>query len=241
MGVVSEQFAEATSAPGGFRSAFSRAPGGKVLSLAWPLLHPPLAGLPALLREGWFFDFDAVRGFGMFMIVGLTGPAGVGKDTAAEILAANLGYSTMAFADPIRIAAARYYGCSLAELELEKRANERVRRLLQVIGDHGRAMHPDLYIDGVRFRLGEERAKGAPGAIISDVRLHNEAAFVRREAGGTLIHLQRDGVRWAGNHALEHGVNVEPEDLVVRNPGTIGGFRGELLGTLVDVLRRAVA
>jgi hypothetical protein len=176
----------------------------------------------------------------MFTLLGLTGPAGVGKDTAAGILAANLGYSTMAFADPIRIAAARYYGCSLADLELENWACDRGRRLLQVIGAHGRAMYPDLYIDGVRFRLGEERAKGVPGVVVSDVHFPNEATFVRG-AGGTLIHLQRDGRRWAGDHVSEHGVSAEPEDLVVCNPGTIDSFRGELLGALVDVLRRAVA
>jgi hypothetical protein len=80
----------------------------------------------------------------------------------------------------------------------------------------------------------------APGVVIHDLRLSLEAKWLRL-AGGLLIHLQREGVRFTGDHPTELGVSAEPGDRVIRNPGTIEGLRGELLQALVDIRRRAAA
>ena len=43
-------------------------------------------------------------------IIGLTGPAGCGKDTVAQLLATHLGFAHLAFADALRVEVAHAYG-----------------------------------------------------------------------------------------------------------------------------------
>ena len=87
----------------------------------------------------------------MSMLIGLTGPPGCGKDTAADHLVKNHGFVRVAFADTIREVALtidpydHFFRLSdvinLIGWDRAKRQPE-VRRLLQVIGtEAGRDVH----------------------------------------------------------------------------------------------------
>lgn len=53
--------------------------------------------------------------------------------------------------------------------------------------------------------------------VISDVRYHDEATFVRQH--GTLVHIDRPGIK-RKDHASEAGVEFFPGDLAIINHGS---------------------
>lgn len=171
----------------------------------------------------------------MFQLIGFAGPSGAGKTTAAKMLAASLGYALLGFADPIRLSVAVHFGISLAELERRKDSDTRIRPLLRTIGDHARALQWDIYLRTAGRLVGMLRDRDAAGAVIHDLRTELEGNWLREE-GGIIIHLQRDGRKFGADHLTEMGIRAEPDDLVIRNPGTIDGLRAELLSTLSSLI-----
>lgn len=173
----------------------------------------------------------------MFHIFAFAGPAGVGKTTAAHLFAAHFGYSLLGFADPIRETVLQLFP-GWGQWHLGPGKDRRIwprslapREALRIIGDHARALQWDIYIRHLGRRIDEERGKRVAGVVVHDLRTDAEATYLR-EINATLIHLQRDGVAFRADHATEMGIAVEPADLVIRNPGTLDGLRGELLGAL---------
>lgn len=179
-------------------------------------------------------------------LIGLAGPAGVGKTTAATLLGAELGYPVFGFADPIREVVFKLFPAwdewhlSAGKDRKSPTYGVSPRHAMRVIGDHGRAMQHDLYVRAMARRVDRARGQGAAGVVIHDVRMAVEAHWLR-EAGGTLIHLQRDGSQFSREHRTECGVSCEQDDVTVRNPGTLAGLRGELLSALTDIRRRIAA
>jgi DNA polymerase III delta prime subunit len=178
----------------------------------------------------------------MFILIGLAGPAGVGKTTAAALLAQAVGCPVLGFADPIRETVLRLVP-SWGKWHLEDGKDHKrrdapfaPRHAMQVIGDHARSLQWDIYIRAMERRLAGHKDEGAPGAVVHDLRTQAEAIWLREE-GGVLVHLQREGVAFRGDHATEMGVSAAPEDLVIHNPGTLEGLRAELQVGLVDVWR----
>jgi len=89
-------------------------------------------------------------------LIGLTGPAGSGKDTVARLLCEQHGFVQMAFADPLR--AMLKAGLGLTDEELHRRdlkeaplewLGKSPRQLLQTLGtEWGRQhVHPHLWLE----------------------------------------------------------------------------------------------
>ncbi len=179
-------------------------------------------------------------------LIGFTGKAGVGKDTAASRLVHAHGYERYAFASPIKSmlgvlgfpehlftdhvtkeAVIQDLGCSY-------------RKLAQTLGtDWGRSIHPEFWlIQAKRVYARVCRDEHAAGFVISDVRFENEAEWIRSE-GGTVIHIMGrettvDGT--AAQHVSEGGVLFHPDkDVLVGNSGTIGDLFKSIDATLQEL------
>lgn len=188
------------------------------------------------------------------ILIGLTGPAGVGKTTAAMILAEQFGYALIGFADPIREFVLRLYpNWSQWHLGAGKDAPDEAvgltpRAAMCLAGDYGRSIKSDVYLQWAEAWVGQVAQRGAPGVVIHDVRTEMEADWLREGPRWSdavqralLIHLQRRGVEFRLDHLTERGVAAKPGDALVANPGTLHGLRGELLAELAKIRRKSAA
>lgn len=182
-------------------------------------------------------------------LIGLTGLAGTGKDTAAQYLCQEYGFVQAAFADPIRSMVLQF----LEEAGLdhawvtERRLKElpiqglqvSARALMQTLGTEvGRALHPDVWVRHLGLRLGLD---GQPGStpvhdriVISDVRFGNESAWLRAR-GGRLVRLHRDTAAGVRPHASELQVlDLVPDVDLWNNGPTLHGLHALLDGVMAE-------
>ena len=181
----------------------------------------------------------------MTAIIGFTGRARSGKDTAASFVCDMFGFEPVSFAEPIKQAVTAMFGLDERHLdgELKETPLEGLGRspryLFQTLGtEWGRELvHPDVWIYAMNTwvkRLEREYLRQGlrlQGVVVSDVRFENEAAWVR-DRGGLLIHLERQktvDVLW---HVSEAGIQRHDGDIVIRNDGT----PDELYQKLEDVV-----
>jgi enamine deaminase RidA (YjgF/YER057c/UK114 family) len=149
------------------------------------------------------------------MLIGLTGYAGSGKDTVADILVRDHGFKRYAFADKMREALltlnpfVEECGLSLQDIlsnetwDEAKRRYPEVRELLQRFGTEvGRAMFgEDFWVDLVARQIEDELPWGS-NVVMTDVRFANEANWVYHEFG-TVLRITRPGVGPANDHSSE--------------------------------------
>ena len=144
------------------------------------------------------------------MILGLTGRAGAGKDTAAAALR-TLGFERVAFADPLR---EMLRALGLRDEHMVGPAKElpvphlglSFRRLAQTLGtEWGRALDPELWVKVARDRVRTALERGKH-VVVTDVRFDNEARMIR-DAGGRVVRIERPGADPVLEHASEAGVD----------------------------------
>lgn len=181
-------------------------------------------------------------------IVGFTGLAGAGKDTAAAALIAR-GWVRVGLADPMKRACAEWFGWSplllwgdsdLRETPDSARNGLTPRHALQQLGtEFGRACWEDVWVEVLLATAADILAGEAtytpdggllygapgsapPGVVVTDVRFRNEADAIRN-AGGLVLRVERPGAGLRGaaaGHASEAGTGVVV-DGVVYNRGTV--------------------
>lgn len=169
-------------------------------------------------------------------VIGFTGKAQSGKDTAADIMLEHLpGYTKASFADPIK--EMLRVGLGLTEDQLYGPAKDRLddrygctpRHMAQSLGtEWGRDLiHPDVWVIA-----NSDKAR----IIIPDVRFENEATFVRSR--GILIHVRgRGGLFNGGDHISEDGVGYLCGDVTLANTGTLEEYRLEVLRLMMGFVR----
>jgi hypothetical protein len=168
------------------------------------------------------------------VIIGLVGYARSGKDTVAEYLVKNNGFTRRAFADPMREALLRLdprinvgtmTGVALSRTVKElgwdylKEHSEDVRHLLQRMGTEvGRQMFgEDVWVNKAMENIYRE-----DHIVFSDVRYQNEADAILR-AGGRLWKITRPGVGPVNAHGSDSAMDAYPHssfDLVIVNDST---------------------
>lgn len=190
-------------------------------------------------------------------LLGLAGPAGSGKDTAADYLCQHYGFVRYAFAEPIReMLEALFAGCGVDHAYLyEPALKERIipelgisaRALMQTLGtEWGRDQcHPDLWVRQAQRRLG--LSPGPPRApvhdriVITDCRFVNEAIWLRAQ-GGRLLRLHRDAPLPVRAHVSEAAAARLEGVIDVPNHGTTPAAMYDELDAvmqLLDIGRRA--
>lgn len=185
-------------------------------------------------------------------LIGLVGYARTGKDTVADYLVRQHGFTKLASADLLRDV---LYGANPLVARPEtysgRTASVPLRHLVDGIGweraklefPDVRRLLQDLGTEGVRAVLGADtwinetlkRAALIPGpVVISDTRFPNEARLTK-DQGGQTWRIDRPGVGPVNGHASEAHIMSIPVDRVVTNDGSIGELGGRIDDALVTV------
>jgi hypothetical protein len=161
------------------------------------------------------------------MIIGLSGYARSGKDTAADRLVNDHGFTRHSFAAPMKeamyilnpivssdsIGNFRYQGLvDVYGLDSAKESNPEIRRLLQVFGTEvGRSMFGNnFWVDLTLNNIKEGNV------VISDVRFKNEADAIKK-AGGQVWRINRNGIGPVTDHSSEIDLDDYNFDYIIDN------------------------
>lgn len=183
------------------------------------------------------------------MIVGITGRAGAGKDTVANILIHKRRFATMQFAGPLKRML-----CDLLRVPFEAwEDREWKETVIPELGVSPRVMAQTLGTEWGRnccgedfwVKIGMHNAKSIEAELekiddryticFTDVRFENEAGAIRN-LGGYIIHVHRPGheAGTSSAHSSEDGIQVNPlSDIVIINDGTLEDLERETL-ELID-------
>ena len=167
------------------------------------------------------------------MIIGLSGYAQSGKDTVAQILVEDYGYTRVAFADKLRellfamdppvgidnhtVGLQNYvevYGWDVAK------QHPHVRSMLQNLGLGARQLFgPQFWInEAMKSMLNDPRPDLK--YVITDVRFINEADMVKAN-NGQVWRVKRDSVRPVNGHVSESQMDDYQVDQILKNDGSI--------------------
>ncbi len=154
------------------------------------------------------------------MLIGLTGPAGVGKTTIAREITKQIGGAVLSYAAPMKMCLSVMTGLSMeyfTDIKLKEKVipeiNKTPRQLMQLFGtEFARKM---IVSDFWIWRMLEELKKFEYSHVyIDDIRFENEASLVRNQ-GGTVVHLKRNykAVTTETGHASEQPIIVQNNDI----------------------------
>ena len=170
----------------------------------------------------------------MSNIIGITGKAGAGKDTLAEMLISR-GFTKKSFASLLKSVTADIAGEPLV-LYHDRDTKEAYspalgmtrRRALQLVGDGMRKTLGDtVWINAVFSQW--DRA-GRPPVVIADVRYPNEAEAILAHGGYIVRIVRPDNATLTGEAAAHISEQDIPDDLVtveITNDGTIAELGAE--------------
>ena len=162
-------------------------------------------------------------------LVGITGKARSGKDTAGSFLVRKNGFHRMAFADPLKAAMAATFGVPLEEFHDDNLKDE-AHPIWQMTRRH----MLQYGADGLRGQFGQDLftrrwlnsylpLAAQEHVVVTDVRSDAEASTIR-ELGGRVIRITRaeQGLNgFASLHHTEQGVNPRLIHTVINNTGTV--------------------
>jgi energy-coupling factor transporter ATP-binding protein EcfA2 len=159
------------------------------------------------------------------IIVGLTGPAGAGKSTAAFHLE-TLGYHRIRFAGPLKAMAAsigltpRHIEGDLKEVPCDLICGKTPRYFMQKLGtEFGRDMIGDsIWIDLWKNQV-NSLPEGAP-VVVDDCRFPNEEEYLR-VMGGEIIRVVRKVDTSTATFTHESEKHTIKADYEIINDGTI--------------------
>lgn len=164
----------------------------------------------------------------MKQLIGITGRARAGKDTAAKYLAETFPMRHRAFAEPLKLITAMLAGEPLGNFHDDVLKEQHCpalgmtrRKAMQIVGTDMIREHfgPDVWH---RLLINEWVNLGCPPTVVSDVRFDNEAQALRA-AGGIVVRIVRPGeglVGEAAQHISELGVSNHLVDFEIVNSGS---------------------
>lgn len=160
-------------------------------------------------------------------LIGITGLAGSGKDTAAAYLANCHAFTRMAFADPVKEAARVTFGLSYDQTWNPELKNIVVpywdltpRQMFQRLGTDAMQTTFGKSIWVKRLWMGYDLIRDTDNVVISDVRFEHEALMVRQE-GGVIVEVRRGSGLGGeeGLHVSEAGIGMEPDYVIDNEQG----------------------
>ena len=161
-------------------------------------------------------------------LIGLIGKARSGKDTVAQYLFEQYGFTRLAYADPVKLAAQQIFGLSHNQTWDDKLKEVEIpywgmtpRQMFQKLGTD--ATHPvfgrDVWMK--RWFMAYDVLKDTDDIVVPDVRYDLELQGIRN-LGGVLIRIERgEGLSGQeGAHISENGITIDP-DFVIHNNGSL--------------------
>lgn len=153
-------------------------------------------------------------------IIGLSGPIGCGKTTAARVLE-EMGYKRVRFAGPLKAMThaigltPEHTDGALKEVPCDLIGGRTPRFFMQRLGtEFGRQMiADDLWIRAWKSAVAS-LPEDVP-VVADDVRFANEAKVVR-ELGGVVVKIDRDGYAGGGDHSSEQ-FDFSPDYLIANH------------------------
>lgn len=140
-------------------------------------------------------------------IIGITGLAGSGKSTVAQMLAEIAGYRRVRFAQPLKDML-RAMGLSADQVDGDQKGDpcellcgQTPRHAMQTLGtEWGRErLGTDVWVNAAMRHV---KAIAAPRVVFDDCRFENEVEAIKLR-GGVVIGVTRPSVESAGSHASE--------------------------------------
>lgn len=190
------------------------------------------------------------RSYDRTVIIGLTGRAGSGKDTAAAYLAARYGFHRAAFADALRETVAAFLRAGgitdMGWMHDPARKNTPIpgigysaRHLMQTLGTEWarNCLDPWTWVRILEQRLGmtvDAERPVAPRIVVTDVRFPNEARWLGLHCA-PIIRLHRNSATGAQPHASEEHIDTLPAHVDLFNHGDLAGLHTLLDGTMADM------
>jgi hypothetical protein len=187
----------------------------------------------------------------MTVFVGVTGAAGVGKDTAANLLVKHYGFVRASLADEIRSAlttldpylpdgqriSAKVADCGW---DSAKRSDPEIRRLLQVLGTEVVRFHrEDFWIEVLKSRIDKDKSN-PQYVVVPDIRFDNEARWILgthpQSVVVEIIGSREDQVARNG-HLSESGISPKLVSFRVKNHGTMDDLHMKLLDVVEHATR----
>lgn len=179
------------------------------------------------------------------MLIAFSGLKGSGKDTAAEVLVNEYGFTRIAFADAVRETAIVINPIVWADpdetgasvrlsdvieqfgWDFSKRTYGEVRRLLQIIGTEvGRMLFGEnVWIDILKKRFPDINSPEVK-YVITDCRFDNEVDFVHA-SGGDVCWINRPGLTSDG-HSSENTEIQNKTDYTFNNDSDINEFKEDV-------------
>lgn len=170
-------------------------------------------------------------------LVGITGRAGAGKDTIADYLVSQHGFTKLSFAAVLKTMMHAAGFPEPANREDKEKPIDGFsftwREAAQKLGtEWGRALDQDLWVKVMERHL--QNAANLYAAtpnharfVFSDVRFENEAAMIRRLGGKMLfVHGRAADLGANAAHASEAGIELHPNvDLTIDNSGDLNWTR----------------
>lgn len=162
-------------------------------------------------------------------IIGMAGPARSGKDTAADHLVNQWGFTKLGFATPLKNMIAVMLNQSVDWILDAAHKEQNIpeigyspRHLMQTLGtDWARNILDDqFWIRLANRQLNELYRQGFAGVVITDCRFENEAKMIR-DRGGLICHISRSSTPQVREHASEIGIEFQSNDWKLANSNSI--------------------
>jgi ABC-type dipeptide/oligopeptide/nickel transport system ATPase component len=179
-------------------------------------------------------------------IIGITGVAGAGKDTAAlAILELNPSNTEiMSFAKPLKDACKILFNFTDEQLyhpifkeEYDERWGRSPRQILQWLGTDVLRDHIDenFFVINMEQRISNSKAKYI---VIPDVRFDNEGNAIRF-LGGEILKVEREGAKTTkhSGHITEKGINRRLVNHKIKNNSSIRKFRSNVQKLVSSILQ----
>lgn len=190
-------------------------------------------------------------------IIGFSGQAGAGKDTIARIVLEHITGSTMAFADPLRNAAAAMFGLTheqMTDRVLKEKVIERwgksPRQMLQLLGtEAGRDLFGnDLWCKRAAVSVAHIVAQDSLESfarevlLFTDVRFADEAEWIK-SMGGVVVDISRPALAAVGisGHRSAQPLPADCLDFRFSNHGNLGDLERVVPAALSCWLNEATA
>jgi len=134
------------------------------------------------------------------LVIGLSGKAGIGKDTAGAYMKLKYGFERVAFADYLKKIARK--------LGWNGQKDEKGRRFLQELGQVARQYDANVWVDAAFREIAKLERLGVTTAVITDVRYLNEVQTIKEE-GGLAVRI------W--NEEDESATDLHPSEIELDN------------------------